>query len=253
MLGVGRPAQARNGRPAACDICGLVLTRGDAVIRHKRDKHPDAAAALPCITCSKVFFSKAALTQHLRLGKCAVDLSPAAPPVASFVEPDSPTPSSSWSVQDSAAEAHSAVQSVPPAGKEALAEARTARISDADVDVAVAEFLAWLDVPASNRDERGLKQARVKQGSTQYKEAVSALRRLFYLTESCFPSAFAKDVRLAVLVEDAVVQRIAEHMEHHRERRSKKRARQSDDDVVEGSGGVSVTRPTCCSRRWSCT
>ena len=238
MLGVGRPAQARNGRPAACDICGLVLTRGDVVIRHKRDKHPDAAAALPCITCSKVFFSKAALTQHLRLGKCAVDLSPAAPPVASFVEPDSPTPSSSWSVQDSAAEAHSAVQSVPPAGMEALAEARTARISDADVDVAVAEFLAWLDVPASNRDERGLKQARVKQGSTQYKEAVFTLRRLFYLTESCFPSAFATGVRLAVLVEDAVVQRIAEHLEHHRERRSKKRARQSDDDVVEGSGGV---------------
>ena len=41
-----------------------------------------------------------------------------------------------------------------------------------------------------------------------------------------------------MLVENAVVQRIAEHLEHHRERRSKKRARQSDDDVAEGSGGV---------------
>ena len=237
VLGVGRPAQARNGRPAACDICGLVLSRGDALIRHKRDKHPDAAAALPCITCNKVFFSKAALTQHLRLGKCAVDLGPAAPLVASFAEPGTPTSSSSSPVQVSAAEAHTAVQSVPPATEEAPAEVRAARISDADVDAAMAEFLVWLDVPASNRDERGLKQARVKQGSTQYKEAVSTLRRLFYLTESCFPSAFSKGVRLAVLVEDAVVQRVAEHLENHRERRAKKRARQ-DEDVAESAGGV---------------
>ena len=233
----GAPAQARNGRPAACDICGLVLSRGDALIRHKRDKHPDTAAAMPCISCNKVFFSKSALTQHLRLGKCAVDLGPAAPPVASFAEPGSPTSSSSSPVQVSASETHSAPQGGQPASWEAPAEVRAVRISDADVDAAITEFLAWLDVPASNRDERGLKQARVKPGSSQYREAVSTLRRLFYLAESCFPSAFAKGVRLAVLVEDAVVQRIAEHLEHHRERRSKKRSRQ-DDDIGESAGGV---------------
>ena len=215
-----------------------MLSRADALIRHKRDKHPDAAAALPCITCNKVFFSKAALTQHLRLGRCAVDLGPAAPLVASFAEPGTPTSSSSSPVQISAAEAHTAVQSVPPAIIEASAEVRAARISDADVDVAIADFLVWLDVPACNRDERGLKQARVKQGSTQYKEAVSTLRRLFYLTESCFPSAFVKGARLAVLVEDSVVHRIAEHLEHHRQRRSKKRGREGDSDVTESSGGV---------------
>ena len=226
------PPQARNGRPAPCDVCGLVLSRGDALIRHKRDKHPDAAAALPCITCNKVFFSKPALTLHLRLGKCAVDLGPAALPVASLVEP-SQTSLSPSPIQISTTEAHSA-----PARVEALAELRAAGISDADVDAAVAEFLVWLDVPASNRDERGLKQARVKHGSTQYKEAVSTLRRLFYLTESCFPSAFAQGVRLAVVVEDAVVQRIAEHLEHHRERRSKKRGREGEGNVMESSGGV---------------
>ena len=227
VLDVGRPAkaaQARNGRPAACDICGLVLSRGDALVRHKRDKHSDAAAAMPCISCNKAFFSKLALAQHLRLGRCAVDLGPAALPVAGQSGAGSQASSSSSPV-------------LVPAAEEPASVEAPARISDADVDAAMTDFLAWLDVPASNRDERGLKQARMKSGSTQYKEAVSTLRRLFYLTELCFPSAFARGVRLAVLVEDAVVQRIAEHLEHHRERRSKKRPR-LDDDIGESAGGV---------------
>ena len=98
----------------------------------------------------------------------------------------------------------------------------------------MAEFLLWLSQPAANRDERGLKNARVLT-EAQRKDQLSQLRRLFYLAEQYFPAAFAQGVKIAVVVDDAVVQRIQEHVESHRERRSRKRTR---DDVDQQSGGV---------------
>ena len=164
--------------PLHCDICGLVLSRGDTLTRHKRDKHPDAAAALPCITCNRVFFTKTALAQHLRLNKCAVDLGPATLPVALPSGAGEMVSSSSSPFPAAAAEQSPGSTSALELVIVAAGEPQAARTSDADVDAAITDFLGWLDVPASNRDERSLKQARVKIGTTQYKEAVSTLRRL---------------------------------------------------------------------------
>jgi hypothetical protein len=119
-----------------------------------------------------------------------------------------------------------------------LAVSSAVRLSDDAIDTAVAEFLQWLSQPAANRDERGLKNARVLT-ETQRKDQLTQLRRLFSLAEQYFPAAFAQGVKIAVVVDDAVVQRIQEHLENHRERRARKRAR--DDAGLEQGlqmGGV---------------
>ena len=136
---------------------------------------------------------------------------------------------------------HSEVIAAQPAEQLSPPHGST-RLSDIDVDAAVGSFLAWLDVPAANRDERGLKQARVRPGTTQYRETVASLRRLFYLVEQYYPAAFSTGVRLAVLVDDTVVQRIAQQLESHRERRSKKRHLPGDDMSQPASGVKAASR-----------
>ena len=259
----GQPTKAKPARaqPVACDLCGEVVSRPDVLIRHKQNKHRNAADAIPCISCIRVFFSKAALAQHVQLGKCSVDVGPQAQATrpATLVEvsssglgssganspPAGAIGSEEWSSGVNSPVASSAAQSQPQGGPQETAARGSARLSEADVDAVVAPFLAWLDVPAANRDERGLKQARVKPGTTQYRETVASLRRLFFLVEQYYPAAFCNGVRLAVLVDDTVVQRIAQHLESHRERRSKKRRLPGDDmgaapqaGAGGGSGGV---------------
>ena len=258
----GQPTKAKPARaqPVACDLCGEVVSRPDVLIRHKQNKHRNAADAIPCISCTRVFFSKAALAQHVQLGKCSVDVGPQAQATkpATLVEvsssglgscganspPAGAIGSEEWLSGVNSPVASSAAQSQPQGGPQETAAHGSARLSEADVDTVMAPFLAWLDIPAANRDERGLKQARVKPGTTQYRETVAALRRLFFLVEQYYPAAFCNGVRLAVLVDDTVVQRIAQHLESHRERRSKKRRLPGDDmdPAVQvglgGSGGV---------------
>ena len=114
-----------------------------------------------------------------------------------------------------------------------LAASPAARLTDEAIDAAAGEFLLWLSQPAANRDERGLKNARVLT-ETQRKDQVTQLRRLFYLAEQYFPAAFAQGVKIAIVVDDAVVQRIQDHLEHHRERRARKRCR-DDAGLEQGS------------------
>ena len=258
----GQPAKAKPARaqPVACDLCGEVVSRPDVLIRHKQNKHRNAADAIPCISCTRVFFSKAGLAQHVQLGKCSVDVGPQAQATrtATLVEASSSgsgssgansAPASAVGSQELSSGVNSpaaanAAPSQPHAGPhsepEEAAGGRSVRLSEADVDAVVAPFLAWLDVPAANRDERGLKQARVKPGTTQYRETVASLHRLFFLVEQYYPAAFCNGVRLAVLVDDTVVQRVAQHLESHRERRSKKRRLRGDDmgaALQAGNGG----------------
>ena len=237
--------------------CGQVLSRADALVRHKRDRHPDAADAIECVTCSKRFFSKAGLAQHRQLNKCFIALGlPAAQSagrtseaaaatseavLVSAVRPSVSPPSSSAppSPLSSAISSWSSPPtSTPPSNSTStstpMAASSCVRLTDEAIDAAVGEFLLWLSQPAANRDERGLKNARVLT-ETQRKDQVTQLRRLFYLAEQYFPTVFALGVKLAVVVDDAVVQRIQDHLEHNRERRARKRSR---DDVGQRSEGV---------------
>ena len=235
--------KSRRAGALRCDHpgCGQVLSRPDSLIRHKRDKHPDAADAIECVTCSKRFFSKAALTQHRQQNKCRIDLGlPSATPagrlsdaVAPATTPDAISPWSSStsslglspSLLSLSSLSNSAATSSPVTSRPAV------RLTDEAIDAGVADFLHWLSQPAANRDERGLKNSRVLT-ETQRKDQLSQLRRLFYLAEQHFPAAFAQGVSIAVVVEDAVVQRIQEHLENHRERRARKRSH----DAQGGSG-----------------
>ena len=226
--------------------CGQVLSRPDSLIRHKRDKHPDAANAIECVTCSKRFFSKAALTQHRQQNKCRIDLGlPSATPAGRL--PDAATPAttsdaiSPWSSSTSSLELSPSLLSSSPLSNSAptsspVTSRPAVRLTDEAIDAGVADFLHWLSQPAANRDERGLKNSRVLT-ETQRKEQLSQLRRLFYLAEQHFPAAFARGVSIAVVVEDAVVQRIQEHLENHRERRARKRSRDNLHDA-QGGGGL---------------
>ena len=225
--------------------CGQVLSRPDSLIRHKRDKHPDAADAIECVACSKRFFSKAALTQHRQQNKCRIDLGlPSATPAGRLSDTAAPatTPDaiSPWSSSTSSLELSPSLLSSSPLSNSAATSSpvtsRSAvRLTDEAIDAGVADFLHWLSQPAANRDERGLKNSRVLT-ETQRKDQLSQLRRLFYLAEQHFPAAFAQGVSIAVVVEDAVVQRIQEHLENHRERRARKRFRDNLHDAQGGSG-----------------